>query len=280
MPTSVLNVRINVDCRCELANRETAERHEFILGAPCKTELVGVERDIWMEPNADFCVVASTEEFLVLKSWARQGMDVAKHPQVSGLPLERQSGLCREAWAAFSINLQSVPGNAVRSIEDIIASTQSDRPLVARIQYDDGPWQVTIDHPVKTMNYSERDGVYQTDTGPILFPDLSAERLTRGGRLIDCFDLAYAAFNSAGWAEFIVNVPTPIGSGLSVNHYSKTRRIERTRNELMELIEERASTNWHVGAERGSLRVDGAKLAAKSNGAVNRKTAERPRERT
>lgn len=118
--------------------------------------------------------------------------------------------------------------------------------------YEDGEWEVTIDHPAKTLNYSERDNVYQTDTGPILLPDLSAERLGGGRRLVECFDLAYAAFNSVGWAEFIINVPTPVGDGISVNHYSKTRRIEPVTNSLFEVVGEASLADRHVCADRGS----------------------------
>jgi hypothetical protein len=140
--------------------------------------------------------------------------------------------------------------------------------LVARTQYNDVDWEVTIDHPAKTLNYSEVDGVYQTDTGPILLPDLSDKRLSGGRRLVECFDLAYAAFNAVGWAEFIVNVPTPVGNGINVNHYSKTRRIEPVTNSLVEVTGETQLAGWHVGAERGS-RVDGAETGAVH--ATNRK---------
>ena len=137
-------------------------------------------------------------------------------------------------------------------MDEIIESIRSDRPIVARTLYEDGEWEVTIDHPAKTLNYSERDNVYQTDTGPILLPDLSAERLSRGRWLVECFDLAYAAFNSVGWAEFIINVPTPVGDGISVNHYSKTRRIEPVTNSLFEVVGETSLADRHVGADRGS----------------------------
>jgi hypothetical protein len=264
MPTRELNVRIVLDCRCELRNRLTEERHEFVLTASCKTELVGAKRDLWMEPNADFCVVASHDEFLTLKSWAQCNMQVAKHPDVIGVPLERQSGSSRDAWAEFDYRCRLVQGRAVRSIHEISATIRSERPLVARIQYDDGPWTVTIDHPVKTFNYSETDDVYQTDTGPILLPELTRDRLEKSSRLIDCFDLAYSAFNSESWAEFIINVPTPIGNGKCVNHYSKTRRIEPAMNSLFELVDESQSSSRHVGADRGS-RVDAAELQPAGN---------------
>ncbi|MEX0642762.1 MAG: hypothetical protein WD468_08685 [Pirellulales bacterium] len=266
MPTSVSNVRITLDCRCELRHRETNESHEYVLGAPCKTELVGAERDIWMEPNADFCLVTSRDEFMVLKSWARCNMPVSKHPDAVGVPVERQAGRCRDVWTDYSFRCSPASGRVICSLDEIVAAIRSEQPIVARIQYDDGPWCVTIDHPVKTINYSDVDGVYQTDTGPILLPDLSAERLARGTRLIECFDLAYAAFNTVEWVELIINTPTPIGAGLSVNHYSKTRRIEKARNSLFELTDELPSSTRHVGAERGS-RVDGAEVPLPVNGA-------------
>jgi hypothetical protein len=110
---------------------------------------------------------------------------------------------------------------------------------------------------VKTINYSEEDSIFQTDTGPVLLPDLSAQRLATSSRLIECFDMAFAAFNSRGWTEYIVNVPTDIGGGMSVNHYSKVRRIEPVANSLFEVLAE--SPQWHVEKDR-TVRIDGAQL--------------------
>jgi hypothetical protein len=265
MPTTSSNVRIGIECRCELRNRKTGASNVYVLGASCKTEVVGANRDVWMEPNADFCPIVSNDEFMVIKSWARRDMPVEKHPGALGSPLERQAGRCAEAWSAFSIELQKARGQALPTVNGIIEAIRGDRPIVARTQYEDGDWDVTIDHPAKTLNYSEVDDVYQTDTGPILLPDLSPERLSRVRRLVECFDLAYAAFNSIGWAEFIINVPTPVGGGLSVNHYSKTRRIEPVTNSLIEVIGESSLADRHVGADRGS-RVDGAELPVGGNG--------------
>ena len=33
--------------------------------------------------------------------------------------------------------------------------------------------------------------------------------------------LAFSAFNNPDWIEFIIQKPTPISRGLSVNHYSE-----------------------------------------------------------
>jgi hypothetical protein len=263
MPTTVLNVRINLECRCELFNQRTGRRETYVLGASCKTELVGADRDIWMEPNADFCVVTSNDEFMVLKSWACKNMPVEKHPEVVGVPQERQSCAADEGWADHVVHLHAVRGRTLNSIDEIIAAIRGDLPIVARTKYNEGDWQVTIEHPVKTINYSERENVYQTDTGPVLLPDLSLDRLARSNRLVECFDLAYAAFNSSGWAEFIVNLPTPVGAGISVNHYSKPRRIEPVENALFEVLSD--SSQRHVGSDR-AIRVDGAELRGAING--------------
>lgn len=252
MPTTVNNVRINVECRCELLDRRTGRAQQYVLGASCKTERVGVDRDVWLQPNADFCLIASEEEFLVIKSWAKNGMVLVRHPEADGTPLERQSGNSRDAWAELSLQMRPARGEALLEVDAVIDAIRNDRPLVSHTEFDDGPWHVTIDHPVKTINYSERERIYQTDTGPILFPDLSPERLAGCERLVQCFDLAYSAFNSKDWAEFIVNVPTPAGEGISVNHYSRPRRIAPVRNRLIEVLEESRPAH-HLGEaiERG-----------------------------
>ena len=75
---------------------------------------------------------------------------------------------------------------------------------------------------MKTINANERDSVYQPDTGPVLVPDLSVEPQD----LIAGMQLAYVAFNTSSWAEFIVRVPTPLTDEISVYHYSKSVRLD------------------------------------------------------
>lgn len=237
MPTTVNNVRINIECCCTLVDRATGESRQYVLGASCKTERVGADRDCFLEPNADFCLVASEAEFLLLKSWAHNKMSLTR-ALGAAVPLERQSGSCRDAWVSFSHSLSPARGRLLESIDEIIESIRGDRPIVAHTEYDDGDYRVRIDYPVKTINYSEREHVYQTDTGPLLLPDLSPFRLRSIERQVECFDLAYAAFNSAGWTEFIIKVPTETGEGMTADHYSLVRRIEPTHNSLVEVLDD------------------------------------------
>jgi hypothetical protein len=125
----------------------------------------------------------------------------------------------------------------LQSVDEIVAACRGDRTIVARTEYEEGDFRVRIDYPVKSINYSAEDEMYQTDTGPVLLPNLSAVRLSQCARLIECFDLAYVAFNSLGWAEFIINAPTVVSEGTSVNHYSVPRRIEPVCNSLVELVD-------------------------------------------
>ena len=80
------------------------------------------------------------------------------------------------------------------------------------------------------MNAIERDVVYQTDTGPVLFPDLSAEPADMLSRL----ELAFAAFNCPAWIEFLVRTPTPVSEEIRVQHYSKPVRLD-AKNEVIRL---------------------------------------------
>ena len=232
-PTTLNNARIQLEARCLLTEIRSGKSKEYVLGASCKTERVGADCEIWTIPNADFCPVVSQDEFLTIKSWQKRDMGVRLQPPSHGRQPERQSGSTRDAWANLRIDLFPVEGEVLDSFEAINTATLSNRRLVSRIEYEDGGYHVCIDHPVKTMNVSDRERVYQTDTGPILLPDFSPERNTR--MLIEHFDLAFAAVNAPDWAEFVINVPTSLTPDISVNHYSQTRRIENTRNTYIAL---------------------------------------------
>ena len=234
-PYSLNNARINLECCCELTDKKTGSTTLYLLGADCKTERVGVPSYIWTQPNANFCLVASQDEFLIIKSWAHRGVKVMLYPESLGPQPQRQSDLVKNAWAGFRIDLCPVPGKVLESPQAIVQASLQNRPLLARTEYDDGDYHVYILHPIKTMSANERDNIYQTDTGPVILPDISPGRLSTAKRKIEVFDLAYSAFNCPEWAEFIVNVPTAVTDGISVNHYSKVRRSENTRNAIIQI---------------------------------------------
>ena len=78
-----------------------------------------------------------------------------------------------------------------------------------------------IECPTKTMNVSLEKKMYQVDTGPVAYPDLSK----RYDREIEGLSLAFMAFNAPTFADFVVEQPTPVvvegEEKCKIYHYSK-----------------------------------------------------------
>jgi len=235
-PYSVNTARLQIACACEIEGPRTNGKRTYVLSESCKTEIVGPQADIFTDPNADMCMVACEEEFMVVKSWARRDMGVMLEPASLGPQPERQAESVEDVFTEFGIHLHPVSGRVLDRIEDVVERTVRNALLFARIEYEENGYRVRIDHPVKTMNVNGVNRIYQTDTGPLILPDLSESRLGKTNRFIEVFDHAFGAFNSADWAEFVINVPTELTDEISVNHYSRSRRVEGTRNMLVELL--------------------------------------------
>ena len=61
-PWSLNNARIQIEACCQIFDCLNEKKSTYMLGASCKTEQVGEERDMWHMPNADFCPILSDEE--------------------------------------------------------------------------------------------------------------------------------------------------------------------------------------------------------------------------
>lgn len=229
-PFTLNNARIQIDCCCHVTDQRSGRTQRLVLGASCKTERVGVARDIWTEPNADYIPVYGDERFLIIKTWDVAGKTVMLYPPSLGKQPERQSGRIADAYDSLRIDLVQTPAVLMRASGDIIAAVLANRPLVARSEIATERYTALLEYPVKTINANERDGVYQTDTGPILLPDLSKEP----AELVESVELAFVAFNSSDWAELIVRTPTPVGGDISVHHYARPLRLD-ARNSLLAL---------------------------------------------
>lgn len=229
-PFTLNNARIPLDCRCEITDKRTGQAHEFVLGVNCKTERVGVEQDIWTEPNADFVPVFSREQFLNIKTFDHVGKQVMLYPPSLGAQPERQTGRVAEAFDSVRIDVNHSAGDLLETADEIIDAVLANHPLVARTEIEGKHYAAVLDYPIKTVNASERDKIYQTDTGPVLLPDFSCEPAD----LISGFELAFAAFNTPEWVEFLVRAPTPVTEDVSVYHYSRPLRFD-ARNQIMRL---------------------------------------------
>jgi len=218
-PTTQNDVRMPLDCLATIV--EAGVTRVFGLGASCKTEQVFVERDVWMDPNADMCAVAGDGQFLIIKRWDRTDKGVHLHPPTLGVQPERQ---CVDPAAAFyshSLTLRPRAARELIAIEDTIEALAGDREVTARTTWTVAGAEVTIEYPVKTVNFSTRHRYYQVDTGPVMYFGEPT-----GPNLIENFHLAYLAHLGGDWAEFIISQPTPLaGLPVSVHHYSGVRRV-------------------------------------------------------
>jgi len=229
-PFNLNNARIPIECRCVVTEKATDQAQSFVLGASCKTERVGVESDIWLEPNADFCPIFSDDRYLSLKTYSQVGTTMDLFPPGSGSQSDRQTGLIDDTYDSVKIDMTECEGTPLDSAQEIVEAVLANQNLVARTELENDRYHALIEHPVKTINANERDWIYQTDTGPVLFPDLSVEP----GEMLTSLELAYSAFNCPDWIEFIVRRVTPTTSDVSVYHYSDAVRCD-SRNQMLRI---------------------------------------------
>ena len=229
-PFSLNNARIPIECRCVVTEKATDQAQSFVLGASCKTERVGVESGIWLEPNADFCPIFSDDRYLSLKTYSQVGTTMDLFPPGSGSQSDRQTGLIDDTYDSVKIDMTECEGTPLDSAQEIVEAVLANQNLVARTELENDRYHALIEHPVKTINANERDWIYQTDTGPVLFPDLSVEP----GEMLTSLELAYSAFNCPDWIEFIVRRVTPTTSDVSVYHYSDAVRCD-SRNQMLRI---------------------------------------------
>ncbi len=223
-PYSLNNARIQIECRLSVTDKETQATQTFVMGASCKTERVGVDGDIWTSPNADFVPIFSDSEFMHIKTYASAGIDVELYPRGSGRQSDRQRGRTADAFDSLRVDIADAPGAELDTDQEIVAATLANAPLVAVTMMESDRYSATLEYPVKTMNANERDMIYQTDTGPILFPNLE----NAFDSMLSGLELAFIAFNCRQWAEVLIRVPTRIDHGGTVYHYSQPRRITGT----------------------------------------------------
>ena len=217
--------RIRIDCRCTITGKD-GTRADFYLGESCKTERVGADRalGIFTQPNADFRPVMSEEETLILKSWERNDRGVMLTPPSLGPQPERHVIGTREAFHGHRFMLTHAEGAVLATPSQVVEAVDAGSPLVARTKFASGGYRVELEHPVFTINVSERYDFFQTDTGPVLYPDLGKPF----NSLADSLYLAYSAFNSPDWVEFIVQRRTPVSEGVTVSHYSESVTVDST----------------------------------------------------
>lgn len=209
------SVRFWVESKTTVIDDETGTATEFYQCGSCKSENTFAEEDLFQEDNYDFLPILGgpeMEDVLVFRRRARL------------TDTYRTVAKCDAYWGKPILKLH--PGKNVRVLqtgEDVAAATAEALPIVSQteIANPETGLRAIIECPVKTMNIRPSDQMYQVDTGPIAFPDLSK----RCDPLIDLLSLAFIAFNAPDFADFVVERPTPVMEGeeevCQIYHYSK-----------------------------------------------------------
>ena len=231
LPTSVNNARMQLDSRCWIVEAATGKRVDYVLAASCKTEKVGVPEGIWTTPNADYMPIASDEYFLAIKTFDRADKRPPLEPPLTGVQSERQVFKISEAFDKVQIHLRCSQGVLLKDADSIIAATFANEKMVARTTLRNDRYSAVIEYPVKLMNVNEREKIYQTDTGPHLFPNLDAP----DPMAIESLEVAFSAFSGPDWIEFIVRDRSRIVDDVDVYHYCRPVRADAT-NEVIRLI--------------------------------------------
>lgn len=232
-PFDVNNARMPIEARCRIRFAPTGKTVEYLLGASCKAEQVNVKSGVWHNPNADMCMIASEEYSMVVKSWDRTNKGVKLHPPTLGDQPERQVERNEDAFDSMKIHVHTIGARELSGPDEIVAAGLSGETLVSTTEYTtpDGS-VVTLEYPIKVANFSEVDRFYQTDTGPVLWPEPPTGGKGWGDKPISSLRHAFIAHNGPDWAELIVNAPTPLAEGISVNHYSRSVRLDGVTNRV------------------------------------------------
>jgi hypothetical protein len=241
-PFQMNNARIQIDSVCRITERASGQVHTFVLGGDCKTERVGAERDLFLEPNADFIPIFSDDGFMHIKTFARAGTHAQAWPPGSGEQSDRLTAKLTDTFVDAHLDLVEREGERLADSRAIVDAVLANDAIVGvhRVQTD--RYDVDIEYPAKTINANERDIVYQTDTGPILWPDLERDPAD----LLPGLELAFTAANAPDWAQIIVRGRTSIADGVEVYHYANSIRVEGIANEFYRLPDTAPATRRRV----------------------------------
>ncbi len=196
--TSTMNaVRFWVESRTILYDDRAGTNLVIYQCGSCKSERTFAKDNLLAEDNYDFMPIYGGEDMLILRRHvdARDGY--------------RQLRKVNDVWGEPILRLHY--GKTVKELntfEEIRDVTATDTPLAAQteIANEETGLRCVMEYPIKTMNISIDKSIWQVDTGPIAFPDLTK----RFDPPVDSVRLAFAVFNAPHFCDFVIEQPTPI----------------------------------------------------------------------
>ena len=196
-PATMNAVRFWIESRTTVMDEQAGTSTVFYQCASCKSEHTFAQEDLFQEDNYDFMPIFGGEDLLIFRRHARitdRYRQVTKAEKVWGKPILK----LREAKQVTHLDTWELIRDKTAAGVPIVSQTE--------IVNAETGLRAIIECPVKTMNISLDKSLYQVDTGPIAFADLSQPH----DPLIECLSLAFVAFNAPDFADFVVEQPTPV----------------------------------------------------------------------
>jgi len=198
------NARLQVESVCALTTG--GKTSEYFFFASCKSEDTFAPKNLFYKKNYDFCGIFSDQEYVLFRTRS------IHHPGW------RDQGLWRDRFEGVHQHIVRQEGRALSTPQEIVRASLENIPLVGRVEIEsrDRACSAVLEFPIKTMNANDLEWKYQVDTGPLPFPDFSAEVQ----RPIERLSPAFVAYNAPHFAEFVVQERLPLGQGVEVSHYA------------------------------------------------------------
>ena len=209
-------VRFWVESRTRIIDDKTGAVEDYVQTASCKSEHTFAEKGLFHEDNYDFLPIFGPQYGVIFR----------RHAYLN--PRYKSCVPVADMWNGQRYHL--VEGALVEELQGTKAvreATYRFSPLVSQTEISDDSTglRAIIECPLKTMNTNRDNDVYQVDTGPVAFPDLTERR----DRHVDGISLAFLAFNANHFADFVLEVTTTIGAGddaSEVYHYYRLLSLE------------------------------------------------------
>jgi hypothetical protein len=212
------SVRMWIESRTIITDTKSGKSTIFYQGASCKSENTFGEKDLFYKDNYDFLPIFGDGNVLVFRRNYNKRDD--RYRTIKKM---------EEMWGANPVIYTPAPDTVTElsTWEEIRDATAAGIPIVTQTEFvnTDTGLKAMIECPCKTMNISHPKKIYQVDTGPVAFPDLTRKYDT----LIDCLSLAFIAFNKPDFADLVIEAPVSIMDGdkevAVVYHYMKMEHI-------------------------------------------------------
>ena len=229
--------RFKVDAVCTVFDESKEGSEAFFLVAPCRSEHMYRDGNLFIMPNYEWRVIFSATHNLVLrKHWVSEPdyLDDKGLNGTGGREL-RHLGLNHEDYEDHLFDVRSFTDTRRLSDEEqIVEQTLANVPLVGRTElHDEGHrLRAVLEYPIVTMNVREAPPRFQVDTGPLIVPDFEST----GGHPIERLDIAHVVYNVFDKGEFVLRRPRAFPEGdeslYSVTDYTLIKVLP-ARNEIL-----------------------------------------------